>query len=306
MSRKIIIGTRGSELALWQAHFTQSLLDSLGVPNELKIITTKGDQIQHLSFDKIEGKGFFTKEIEQALMDHEIDIAVHSHKDLETAPHPHLIIGAVSHRADPRDILITQKNCIEEQLNLQLKKNIRVGTSSIRRKTQLLNIRPDLTTVDIRGNVPTRIQKLRDGQCDALMLAAAGVARLNIDLSEFHVQLLDPTSFIPAPAQGVLGWQCRREDDEIISLLQQLNNQEVADAIHIERTLLQKLEGGCQLPLGVYCTRQEEQWMVNLAFAVGLNHPVLQFKYAHSEADTCIEYCFDKLDQWRKFSSANI
>ncbi len=306
MSRKIIIGTRGSELALWQAHFTQSLLDSLGVPNELKIITTKGDQIQHLSFDKIEGKGFFTKEIEQALMDHEIDIAVHSHKDLETAPHPHLIIGAVSHRADPRDILITQKNCIEEQLNLQLKKNVRVGTSSIRRKTQLLNIRPDLTTVDIRGNVPTRIQKLRDGQCEALMLAAAGVSRLNIDLSEFHVQLLDPTSFIPAPAQGVLGWQCRREDDEILSLLQQLNNQEVADAIYIERTLLQKLEGGCQLPLGVYCTREAEEWMVNLAFAVGLNHPVLQFKYAHSEAENCIEYCFDKLDQWRKFSSANI
>jgi hydroxymethylbilane synthase len=297
MSRKIIIGTRGSELALWQAHFTQSLLDSLGVPNELKIITTKGDQIQHLSFDKIEGKGFFTKEIEQALMDQEIDIA---------APLPHLIIGAVSHRADPRDILITQKNCIEEQLNLQLKKNIRVGTSSIRRKTQLLNIRPDLTTVDIRGNVPTRIQKLRDGQCDALMLAAAGVARLNIDLSEFHVQLLDPTSFIPAPAQGVLGWQCRRDDDEILSLLQQLNNQEVADAIHIERTLLQKLEGGCQLPLGVYCTREAEQWMVNVAFATGLNQPVLQFEYIHSAADTCIEYCFDKLDQWRKFSSANI
>ncbi len=306
MSRKIIIGTRGSELALWQAHFTQSLLDSLGVPNELKIITTKGDQIQHLSFDKIEGKGFFTKEIEQALMDHEIDIAVHSHKDLETTPHPHLIIGAVSHRADPRDILITHKNCIEEQLTLQLQKNLRVGTSSIRRKTQLLNIRPDLTTVDIRGNVPTRIQKLRDGQCDALMLAAAGVTRLNIDLSEFHVQLLDPTSFIPAPAQGVLGWQCRREDVEILSLLQHLNNREVADAIHIERTLLQKLEGGCQLPLGVYCTREAEQWMVNVAFATGLNQPVLQFEYAHSTADTCIEYCFDKLDQWRKFSSANI
>ncbi len=306
MSRKIIIGTRGSELALWQAHFTQSLLDSLGVPNELKIITTKGDQIQHLSFDKIEGKGFFTKEIEQALMDHEIDIAVHSHKDLETAPHPHLIIGAVSHRADPRDILITNKNCIEEQLNLQLKKNIRVGTSSIRRKTQLLNIRPDLTTVDIRGNVPTRIQKLRYGQCDALMLAAAGVTRLNIDLSEFHVQLLDPTSFIPAPAQGVLGWQCRKEDDEILSLLQQLNNQEVSDSIHIERTLLQKLEGGCQLPLGVYCIREEELWKVNVAFANGLNQPVLQFNYTHAEAAMCIEYCFDKLDQWRKFSSANI
>jgi hydroxymethylbilane synthase len=305
MSRKIIIGTRGSELALWQAHFTQSLLDSLGIPNELKIITTKGDQIQHLSFDKIEGKGFFTKEIEQALLDNEIDIAVHSHKDLETAPHSELIIAAVSHRADPRDILITHKDCIEEQNTLLLKSDIRIGTSSIRRKTQLLNIRPDLTTVDIRGNVPTRIQKLRDRQCDALLLAAAGVTRLNIDLSEFHVQLLDPTSFVPAPAQGALGWQCRRNDNEVLAILQQLNNQEVSDSIHIERTLLQKLEGGCQLPLGVYCIREEELWKVNVAFANGLNQPVLQFKYAHSEADVCIDYCFDKLDQWRKFSSAN-
>lgn len=305
MSRKIIIGTRGSELALWQAHFTQSLLDSLGVPNELKIITTKGDQIQNLSFDKIEGKGFFTKEIEQALMDNEIDIAVHSHKDLETAPHKDLIIGAVSHRADPRDILITHKNCIEEQENLQLKKGIRVGTSSIRRKTQLLNVRPDVTTVDIRGNVPTRIQKLRDGQCDALLLAAAGVARLNLDLSEFHVQLLDPTSFIPAPAQGVLGWQCRRNDEAILEILKHLNNQEIQNAIHIERTLLQKLEGGCQLPLGVYSFQEENIWKVHVAFATGLNQPVLQFNYAHSDAEKCIEYCFDKLDQWRKFSSAN-
>ncbi|MEY2763767.1 MAG: porphobilinogen deaminase [Bacteroidota bacterium] len=305
MSRKIIIGTRGSELALWQAHFTQSLLNSLGIPNELKIITTKGDQIHHLSFDKIEGKGFFTKEIEQALMENEIDIAVHSHKDLETAPHEDLIIAAVSHRADPRDILITQKDCIKEQNTLLLQDNIRVGTSSIRRKTQLMNIRPDLTTVDIRGNVPTRIQKLRDGHCDAILLAAAGVSRLNIDLSEFHTQLLDPTSFVPAPAQGVLGWQCRRNDNEVISILNQLNNQDVADSIFIERMLLQKLEGGCQLPLGVFCTKQNETWEVHVAFAIAINQPILQFSFTHPDANQCISYCFDKLDQWRKFSSLN-
>lgn len=305
MSRKIVIGTRGSELALWQAHFTQSLLNSLGISNELKIITTKGDQIQNLSFDKIEGKGFFTKEIEQALIENEIDIAVHSHKDLETAEHDELIVAAVSHRADPRDILITKKEYVNEQNTLLLNDNIRIGTSSIRRKTQLMNIRPDLTTVDIRGNVPTRIQKLRDEHCDAILLAAAGVERLNIDLSEFHTQLLDPTSFVPAPAQGVLGWQCRRNDQEVNAILTQLNNQDVANAIFIERTLLQKLEGGCQLPLGVFCTKEDQNWQVHVAFAIGINQPLLQFSYAHPDADQCISYCFDKLNQWRKFSSVN-
>ncbi len=306
MTKPLIIGTRGSELALWQAHHTQHILGQLGIETQLEIISTKGDQIQNLSFDKIEGKGFFTKEIEQALMDNTIDIAVHSHKDLETAPHEKLIIAAVSHRADPRDILITRKDFFQSDLPLHFSMNSRVGTSSVRRKTQIKNIRPDVSFVDIRGNVPTRIQKLRDGQCDALMLAAAGIERLNIDLSEFHVQLLDPTSFVPAPAQGVLGWQCRRDDSTTLDILKKIHHIEVQETIAIERTLLQKMEGGCQLPLGVYCTKNQNEFEVHVAFSTGLENPLLQFEYRNSDAENCISHCLDKLKKWQEFSSAEI
>lgn len=303
MNKPLIIGTRGSELALWQAYHTQKILGELGIETRLEIISTKGDQIQNLSFDKIEGKGFFTKEIEQALMDNTIDIAVHSHKDLETAPHPDLIIAAVSHRADPRDLLITKKALVQPDLPLHFKENCSVGTSSVRRKTQIKNIRPDASFVDIRGNVPTRIQKLRDGQCDALMLAAAGIERLDIDLSEFHVQLLDPTSFVPAPAQGVLGWQCRRSDTATIAILEKIHHADIQATIAIERTLLQKMEGGCQLPLGVYCTKEQNEFHVHVAFSAGLNEPLVQFEYHGNDADTCIAHCFDKLKKWQEYSS---
>jgi hydroxymethylbilane synthase len=304
MSSPIIIGTRGSELALWQAYHTQDLLNQLGIESRLEIISTKGDQIQNLSFDKIEGKGFFTKEIEQALMEGQIDIAVHSHKDLETAPHPELVIAAVSHRADPRDILITNNSFIDTNQPLQLQSNIRIGTSSIRRKTQMNNIRPDVSFVDIRGNVPTRIQKLRDGQCDALLLAAAGVTRLEIDLSEFHTQFLNPQSFVPAPAQGVLGWQCRRGDSRVLDILEKIHHTDIANQIYIERTLLQKMEGGCQLPLGVYCTQQDNKFDIHVAFSMGLEFPHLQFHHQGEDAEACIESCLTKLFQWREFSSA--
>ncbi len=306
MKQPIIIGTRGSELALWQAHHTQDILSKLGIETQLKIISTKGDQIQNLSFDKIEGKGFFTKEIEQALMDKSIDIAVHSHKDLETAPHPNLIIAAVSHRADPRDILITKKEFLQNDIPLLFKKNSRIGTSSVRRKTQIQNVRPDSQFVDIRGNVPTRIQKLRDGHCDALMLAAAGIERLEIDLSEFHVQFLDPTSFVPAPAQGVLGWQCRRDDTDTIEILSKIHHQDVQDTIAIERTLLQKMEGGCQLPLGVYCTKKQNEFDVHVAFSIGLEQPFLQFNHRSIDMETCVSECLDKLKKWQAYSSAAI
>lgn len=304
MDKPLIIGTRGSELALWQAHHTQKILNDLGINTRLEIISTKGDQIQNLSFDKIEGKGFFTKEIEQALMEKTIDIAVHSHKDLETAPHPELVIAAVSHRADPRDILITPHRFIQSDLPLQFQSQIRIGTSSVRRKTQIKNIRPDVEFVDIRGNVPTRIQKLRDGHCDALMLAAAGIERLNIDLSEFHVQLLDPTSFVPAPAQGVLGWQCRRDDLKTLEILKKIHHPDVQDNIHIERTLLQKMEGGCQLPLGVYCTKEQNTYHVHVAFSSGLAHDLLHFSHQNENAENAIEHCLDKLRKWQEYSSA--
>ena len=251
--RKVIIGSRGSDLALWQANFVQSELEKLGCTVELKIITTQGDKIQHLSFDKMEGKGFFTKEIEAALLDKSIDLAVHSHKDLETNPPEGLIIAAVSEREDPAEFLLIHPNAVANDEKWGLKKGAVVGTSSARRKAQLMSHRSDITLKDLRGNVPTRINKLREGNYDAIMLAAAGVTRLELDLSDLTVVRLTPEEFVPAPAQGVLGLQIREEDTELAKILTQLNHADVAEKIAIERKVLNLLDGGCQLPLGVYC-----------------------------------------------------
>ena len=169
MSRKIIIGSRGSDLALWQAHFTEGELQKLVHEVEIKIIKTQGDKIQHLSFDKLEGKGFFTKELEDALLRGDIDLAVHSMKDLPTTAPEGLVTTAVSYRADPADWLVINKTALEEGQLFQLKNNATVGTSSARRKAQMRDFRPDVVLKDIRGNVPTRLNKLRQGDFDAIL-----------------------------------------------------------------------------------------------------------------------------------------
>lgn len=259
MPKKIIIGSRGSDLALWQANFVFAELNKIGIEAEIKIIKTQGDIVQHLSWDKLEGKGFFTKEIEDALLKKEIDLAVHSHKDLPTDPVEGLIIAAVSEREDPSELLLIQKNAVDETQKFSLKQNARVGTSSARRKSQLLAWRSDVKPEDLRGNVPTRIQKLRDKKYDAILIAKAGVSRLEINLSEFHVEILDPKEFIPAPAQGVLALQIREDDKALFAKLQKLNAPSVAEAIAIERKVLNLFDGGCQLPLGSYCETDENE-----------------------------------------------
>jgi len=245
VKRKIIIGSRGSDLALWQANHVLKKVQALGLTAEIKIITTQGDAIQNLSFDKLEGKGFFTKEIEDALLNKEIDLAVHSHKDLPTTSPEGLKIAAVSERENPADILLIRKECVDPALRLSVKKNAVVGTSSARRKSQLLAFRNDIKIEDLRGNVPTRIQKLRDKKYEAIMLAAAGVERLKIDLSEFKVIRLDPKEFVPAPAQGVLGLQIREDDEELFQYINKLNSDTIEDIIGIERKVLNLFDGGC-------------------------------------------------------------
>ncbi|MFZ4783965.1 MAG: hydroxymethylbilane synthase [Flavobacteriales bacterium] len=273
MKQPLIIGTRGSDLALWQANHVQMLLKHIGVDSEIFIIKTKGDQIQHLSFDKIEGKGFFTKEIEESLLNKEVDIAVHSHKDLETEQPLGLTIAAVSDRADPTDLLLVHPDAFDASEKFSLKKNAIVGTSSARRKAQILGYREDVTIQDIRGNVPTRVQKLREKQFDAILLAKAGLDRLKLDLSGLHAITLDPEEFIPAPAQGVLAIQCRTEDQEVIDALGKLNNKKVQRLISIERSVLNKLQGGCQLPLGVYATEYDGEFTVHVSFAQSWDSP---------------------------------
>lgn len=262
--KKIVIGSRGSDLALWQANFVKDELTALGCEVTIKIIKTQGDIIQHLSFDKMEGKGFFTKEIEAALLDGSIDLAVHSHKDLETTSPKGLSIAAVSSREDPSELLLIRKEAVDMGQTWELKKNPVVGTSSGRRKSQVLKFRPDVTLKDLRGNVPTRVNKLRDGQYDAILLARAGAKRLELDLSDLHQVVLDPTSFIPAPAQGVLGLQIRSEDKSLAETLQKLNDSTIEQRIKIERKVLNLLDGGCQLPLGVYCPTDK---IAHVAFA---------------------------------------
>ncbi len=256
--QKITIGSRGSDLALWQANHVKRQLENLGHEVEIKVIVTQGDAIQHLSFDKLEGKGFFTKEIETALLEKSIDLAVHSHKDLETNPPVGLVIAAVSEREDPSDLLLIAKSKVDTTQPWNLALDASIGTSSARRKSQILRFRNDLKICDLRGNVPTRIQKLRDGNYDAIVLAKAGVDRLQLDLSEFFVEVLNPTEFVPAPAQGVLGLQIREDDTRMAEIMQHLNHTDVAKRIGIERKVLNLLDGGCQLPLGVYCPNEKQ------------------------------------------------
>jgi len=278
MSKKIIIGSRGSDLALWQANFVLGKLKKKKIDCEIKIIKTKGDIEQNLSWDKMEGKGFFTKEIEDALLKKEIGLAVHSHKDLPTDLVKGLIIAAVSEREDPSELLLINKNAVDEKQKFSLKQNAVVGTSSARRKSQMLAWRSDVRLEDLRGNVPTRIQKLRDKKYDAILIANAGVARLEIGLDEFHCEKLDVHEFIPAPAQGVLALQIREDDKELFEKLQALNNKEVAETIAVERKILNLFDGGCQLPLGVICEKEENE-----------------------KGETIYKVRISKADSWNKF-----
>lgn len=280
--KKIVIGSRGSDLALWQANHVKKQLEALQCEVEIKIIKTQGDQIQHLSFDKMEGKGFFTKEIEAALLDRSIDLAVHSHKDLETTSPDGLTVAAVSPRENPTDIMLIHASAVDQTQKYQLKKNALIGTSSARRRTQLLRIFSDIQVADLRGNVPTRIQKLREGQYDAIILAHAGVLRLNMDLSDFHLIEFSPTDFVPCPAQGVLALQIRNEDKELYSIVSKLNDEAVQKRILVERKILNLLEGGCQLPLGAYCPNEET---VFVSFTKNNLEPaqIYQFDFPHNE-----------------------
>lgn len=296
MNQKIRIGTRGSRLALWQANFTKEKLEAIGIEVELVIIKTKGDKIQHLSFDKIEGKGFFTKEIEDALLRGDVDMAVHSMKDMQTESPEGLVITAVSYRENPADWLMIRKERVKEGKIMKLPENAVVGTSSARRKAQLLHFRNDIELKDIRGNVPTRLDKLRQGDFDAIMLAAAGVSRLEMDLSDFEIVKLNPREFVPAPAQGVLAWQTCEDDLTTRRILKKLHHSDVSARTNIERKVLNLMDGGCHMPLGVYCeTDQMNNYHVWAAKAEEWNSPVKTVRVSSSTSYQLAEEVVKKL-----------
>jgi len=249
----LVIGSRGSDLALYQANFIKDILvQEHKCRVDIKIIKTSGDKIDTVSFDKMEGKGFFTKELEDALMAREIDLAVHSLKDLMTTQPEGLKLGAAGYRADRREMLLIRPDAREGNGVIPVKKGGVLGTSSNRRKCQVAHFNPTLTIKDLRGNVPTRVKKLRDGQYDAILAAAAGIKRLELDLSDLEVALLDPEQFLPAPAQGILGLQIREDDSAVEEIISQLGSQEAMTEAALERGLLKKFDSGCSLPLGVW------------------------------------------------------
>jgi len=301
LDRTLIIGTRGSDLALWQANFVKDSLEAINIAAELKIIKTQGDRILNLSFDKLEGKGFFTKELEEELIAGTIDIAVHSHKDLPTENPPGLIIAAVSEREDPSELLLILKDCVDVHQKLSVKYGGIVGTSSNRRKAQLLAYRPDLDIKDLRGNVPTRVHKLHNENYDAIMIAKAGITRLGLDLSDFYVEELTPTELVPAPAQGALAIQIREDDQELFDALQALNHPDVAEELAVERTVLKLFGGGCHLPLGCYCRKEEGTYQVFTSKAdEGEDFPDRLFLQAES-TDGLAEKVVSFFDKDRKF-----
>lgn len=278
MKSHFIIGSRGSDLALWQSRNVQSQLTTWGYTSEIKIIQTQGDIASNLTFDKIEGKGFFTKEIEKALLDKEIDIAVHSHKDLQTTSPEGLMIGALSVRANPEDVLLVRLDKYVENAYLNLAADAVIGTSSSRRKAQLIDLLPGAKLRDIRGNVPRRLEKLRSGEFDAIVIARAGIERLELGLEGLHQIVLDPTLFVPAPAQGVLAIQCRNDDDATVRALAQIHCKEVEDSVWIEREILRRMEGGCHLPLGVFVEQQQNVFAAQIAYATHVGAKIRRTK----------------------------
>ncbi|MBK8506960.1 MAG: hydroxymethylbilane synthase [Saprospiraceae bacterium] len=291
LSKRIRIGTRGSKLALWQANFVKSQLESQGFEVILEIITTQGDTMQDLSFDKLEGKGFFTSELEAALIEERIDLAVHSMKDLPTKSSDALLIAGVSIREDPADWIVIHKDKADEKHLFSLPLNARIGTSSNRRKAQIKHFREDVDIVDIRGNLPTRLGKVEEGLVDAAILAAAGIKRIQPELQSFKVVKMHPREFIPAPAQGVLAYQIRRHDSALSDIVRNhLHYQATANVTNVERKILNLLEGGCHLPLGAYCEQDKlGYYHVWTAFADKPGYPLRHYNLSYSTSDGLAE-----------------
>jgi hydroxymethylbilane synthase len=246
----VVLGTRGSKLAVQQSEWVQAQLHALAphVTVTLRRIQTSGDRILDVPLAQIGGKGLFVKEIEEALLSGEIDLAVHSMKDVPTELPEKLAILCVPPREDPRDALISR----DGQSFMHLPRGARIGTSSLRRQSQLLHARPDLTIVMLRGNLDTRLKKLREGQFDAIVLAAAGLRRLAWahEITEY----LAPQISLPAIGQGALGIEGRRDDHFIHALLAELNHAPTKTAVLAERALLHRLQGGCQVPIAAHAT----------------------------------------------------
>jgi hydroxymethylbilane synthase len=255
--RHLRIGTRGSLLAKWQAEFVRKrLFSAAGVEAEIVVIKTSGDKFANAPLAQIGGKGIFVKELEDALLDESIDVAVHSVKDIPTEIHSRLSFPAVFRREDVRDCLVSASGATLANL----RQGARIGTGSLRRQAQLRHLRPDLDVRDLRGNVDTRLRKAQSGEYDAILLAKAGLDRLG--WSDRITETFAPDVFLPAVGQGAIAAECRLADSEASEVLATLDDAESRTAIIAERSLLSALQGGCQVPLGAWARTERGEFIL--------------------------------------------
>lgn len=253
-NNKLIIGTRGSKLALWQANFIlNEILPLFSGRIELRVIKTKGDKILDSPLAKIGDKGLFVKEIENKLLSGDIDLAVHSMKDMPTDVPEGLILAGASKREDPRDAFISLKYGSLKKVE----EGGVIATSSLRRKAQILYSRPDIKIVDIRGNVDTRVRKLKEGAADGLVMAVAGLVRMG--LNDSIRQIIDPEVILPAVGQGCIAIETRKDDKEVRDIISKITSKDDFKCIKAERALMKRLEGGCQVPIGALATIEDAE-----------------------------------------------
>lgn len=257
--RKIIVGSRRSKLALTQTNWVIEQLRKIDPSYEFEVkeIVTKGDKILDVTLSKVGGKGLFVKEIEQAMLNGEIDMAIHSMKDMPAVLPEGLVIGCIPEREDHRDVLISKDHVPLKEL----KKGAIVGTSSLRRSAQLLAVRPDLEIKWIRGNIDTRLEKLKTDEYDAIILAAAGLSRLGW-AKDVVTEFLEPEICLPAVGQGALSIECRGNDKELLALLKKFSCDTTDKTVRAERAFLDKMEGGCQVPIAGYAYINEEEKII--------------------------------------------
>ena len=276
----IRIGSRGSQLALWQANHIAEALRALGHEVSIEIIRTTGDRMQNIAFASVGAKGMFTREIEEALLAGSIDLAVHSLKDLPTELDERFTLAAIPRREDPRDVLVSEQYAGFDALPA----GAVVGTSSLRRQAQLRARRPDLTYVEFRGNVDTRLSKLVQGKADAIILAAAGLERLQ--KTAVIRERFAPEILCPAPGQGALAIECRAGDGAMHAALQPLEDADTRLAITAERRCLAALGGGCLVPIGAYCHRAGDELSLRAVVASADGRQMICASARHTDPET--------------------
>lgn len=249
---ELVIGTRGSKLALWQSEYVRGKLEEVtGLPVRLKVIKTTGDKILDVPLAKVGGKGLFTKELEVELLAGTVDLCVHSMKDVPTELPGGCAIAAMPERVDPRDVIVSGAGYDI----ITLPQGARLGTSSLRRRSQVVHLRPDLEIVDVRGNLDTRMRKAEGGELDAVILAAAGITRMG--WGDRITSYVPVTQMVPAVGQGAIGIEIREDDEYMLHAMEKIGHPETMECVTAERVVMRRLEGGCQVPIGAYARYED-------------------------------------------------